>query len=213
MYIVLLGPPGSGKGTQAAGLSHRLGVPAISTGDLLRANVAAGTALGRQAAAIMAAGDLVSDELINGMLADRLAQPDAAGGAVLDGYPRTVEQAQELERQLGAEHSADLQAIALVVDPAEVVVRLGGRRTCAACGAIGRADGHDDRCVQCGGPTIVREDDQPEAIARRLEVFALQTAPVTRHYEQRGQLASIDAAGEVEDVAARIAAVLDRLSV
>jgi adenylate kinase len=183
--VVLLGPPGAGKGTQAQVIAQRLGVPAISTGDIFRANVSGQTELGERAKAYMDAGDLVPDEITVAMVKDRLAEPDAKSGFLLDGFPRTIAQAEQLRESLGQlGHSLD-RVLELVVDEEELVRRLSGRR------------------MLVDGEMIQRDDDKPETVRHRLQVYREQTEPLSGFYESAGQLSRIDAIGEVEEVTAR----------
>ena len=184
--IVLLGPPGAGKGTQAARLARRRGVPAISTGDIFRRNTAEGTELGRAAQRYMDAGEYVPDEITNSMVADRLAQPDAADGFLLDGYPRTAAQVDELDAALARTGTALDAVLELTADTDEVVARLVRRAA-----EQGRAD------------------DTEDVIRRRLEVYAEQTAPLAGRYGERGLLVQVDGVGGVDEVEARIAKALD----
>jgi adenylate kinase len=205
---ILLGPPGAGKGTQAAHIVEAYGVPHISTGDILRGNVKAGTALGTEAKRFMDAGDLVPDEVIIGMVGDRLAEPDAAEGFLFDGFPRTVPQAEALDELL-SERGVPLDVVLeLVVDHEEVVRRLTGRRTCTGCGRIFHleydppADEH--RCDHCGGELQQRDDDREDVVRNRLAVYTEQTEPLVAFYDARGQLQRIEATGSFEDVTARV---------
>jgi adenylate kinase len=185
MRLVLLGAPGSGKGTQAARLKKNLQVPHISTGDLLRAAVAAGTPLGRKAKAVMEAGQLVSDDIMLGMLEERLSQPDARGGFILDGYPRNLSQVEALDALL-ERLSQPLDAVVKLEVPAEEIV--------ARCEIRFKAEG--------------RADDDPEVVRKRLDVYAEQTAPVADWYQRHGKLRVVDGVGELDAVFARILAVL-----
>lgn len=210
---VLLGPPGAGKGTQARRLQERFGLVQLSTGDLLRAAVAAGTEAGRAAKAVMEAGDLVGDEIVLAILAERLAQPDTAGGVILDGFPRTEAQARSLEALLADTGRRIAAAIELEVDDAEMVVRISGRHTCAACG-----EGYHDRfkppmvagvCDACGGADFTRRaDDNAATVAQRLKAYHAQTAPLSAFYDGRGQLRRVDAMRGIDDVAAALAAII-----
>lgn len=185
MRVVLLGPPGAGKGTQAQIIAGKLGVPAISTGDIFRANVSGQTELGRKAKVYMDAGDLVPDEITVAMVKDRLAEADAEGGFLLDGFPRTIAQAEQLRaslQELG--HGLD-RVLELVVDEEELVRRLSGRR------------------MLVDGQMVQRDDDKPETVRHRLEVYREQTAPLSGFYEGEGLLARIDAIGSVEEVTSR----------
>lgn len=212
MRIMLLGPPGAGKGTQAVRVAAALSVPHISTGDILRENVREGTGLGREAKRFMDAGDLVPDGVIIGMVGDRLAEPDAAEGFVLDGFPRTVPQARALEDLL-VERGAPLGLVVrLAVDPAEVVERLSGRRTCAGCGAISHVrlqpSREPDRCDACGGALVQRDDDREDVVLNRLEVYRAQTEPLEAFYWERGLLRDVDAIGEIDVVHERLMALV-----
>jgi adenylate kinase len=210
--LVLVGPPGAGKGTQAEFVAAHYGIPKISTGDIFRLNVSGGTELGRMAKKYMDAGDLVPDEVTNAMVRDRLAQPDTEAGFLLDGFPRNVAQAGELDgilNELGKSLSVVLD---LEVDHDEVVRRLSGRRTCKKCGHVWHIEFDPpsvaDVCDKCGGALYHRDDDYPETVRHRLEVYSAQTAPLIKFYGDRGQLVSIDALGTVEDVTERAIAAL-----
>ncbi|HVX70028.1 MAG TPA: adenylate kinase [Mycobacteriales bacterium] len=212
MRLVLVGPPGAGKGTQAQFIAAHLAVPKISTGDIFRANVSQGTPLGKQAKEFMDAGDLVPDEITIGMVRDRLAEPDATRGFLLDGFPRTVPQAGRLDEIL-AEMDTKLDVVLeLVVDADEVVRRLSGRRTCRNCGHIWHVDfdppAEAGVCDNCGGELFQRDDDKPDTIRHRLEVYEEQTAPLIGYYATRGILVGIDATGPVDDVTERASAAL-----
>jgi adenylate kinase len=207
MRLVLVGPPGAGKGTQAEFISAHLSVPKISTGDIFRANVTQGTPLGREAKKFMDAGDLVPDEITVGMVRDRLAEDDATKGFLLDGFPRNVPQARTLDDLLlGAGTPLDV-VLELVVDDDEVVRRLSGRRTCRNCGHIWHVDfdppSIEGVCDSCGGELFQRDDDKPETIRHRLEVYYEQTAPLVSYYAEERLLVGIDAMGPVDDVTER----------
>lgn len=206
MRIVLVGPPGAGKGTQAQFIASHLSVPKISTGDIFRANVSGGTELGRQAKQFMDRGDLVPDEITIAMVRDRLAQDDAADGFLLDGFPRNVPQAETLKKIL-AEWDTRLDIVLeLVVDEDEVVRRLSGRRTCDRCGRIWHVDfddKQDDICDECGGHLFQRDDDKEEVVMHRLEVYRHDTAPLVQFYADENILVGIDATGPVEEVTKR----------
>ncbi|GAA2450201.1 adenylate kinase [Actinomadura vinacea] len=206
MRIVLVGPPGAGKGTQAQFIATHLSIPKISTGDIFRANVSGGTELGRQAKKYMDRGDLVPDEVTIAMVRDRLAEDDARDGFLLDGFPRNVPQAETLKKIL-AEWDARLDIVLeLFVDEEEVVRRLSGRRTCESCGRIWHVDfddKQDDICDECGGHLFQRDDDKEEVVRHRLEVYQEQTAPLVQFYEDEGILVRIDATGPVEEVTQR----------
>jgi adenylate kinase len=205
--LVLVGPPGAGKGTQAEFIAANQSVPKISTGDIFRANVGQGTPLGREAKKYMDAGQLVPDEVTINMVRDRLAEPDAADGFLLDGFPRTVPQAEVLDEML-AELGTSLDVVLeLVVDDDEVVRRLSGRRTCRGCSKIWHVEFDpttlEAECDRCGGELFQRDDDKAETVTERLKVYAEQTAPLVDYYGAQGKLVGIDATGPVEDVTQR----------
>jgi len=207
MRLVLVGPPGAGKGTQAEFISAHLGVPKISTGDIFRANVSQGTPLGKEAKKYMDAGDLVPDEITVGMVSDRLSEDDTAKGFLLDGFPRNVPQARTLDELLLAAGQPLDVVLELVVDDDEVVRRLSGRRTCRNCGHIWHVDfdppSSEGVCDICGGELFQRDDDQAETIRHRLEVYYEQTAPLVSYYADERLLVGIDAMGPVDDVTER----------
>lgn len=211
--LVLLGPPGAGKGTQARMLEEKFGLVQLSTGDLLRAAVAAGTEAGLRAKAVMEAGDLVSDAIVIAILRDRLAQPDCAHGVILDGFPRTTVQAEALD-SLMADLGQDIGvAISLEVDDAAMVTRISGRYTCAGCG-----EGYHDtfkqparagRCDKCGSTDMTRRaDDNAETVEQRLRAYHAQTAPLISYYAARGVLSRVDAMAPIEAVADALSAVV-----
>ncbi len=190
MRIVLLGPPGAGKGTQAQIIAGTLGVPAISTGDIFRANVSGQTELGLEAKVYMDAGDLVPDEITVAMVRDRLAEPDAKAGFLLDGFPRTISQAEQLRGSLDQLGQHLDRVLELVVEEDELVRRLSGRR------------------MLVDGEWVQRDDDKPETVRHRLEVYREQTAPLSGFYDGEGLLSRIDAIGTIEEVTARVMAAL-----
>jgi adenylate kinase len=202
-----VGPPGAGKGTQAEFVAAHLAVPKISTGDIFRANVAAGSPLGVEAKGYMDSGQLVPDSVTIDMVRERLAEPDAADGFLLDGFPRTVPQAVALDKLL-ADLGVGLDLVLeLVVDDDEVIRRLSGRRTCRGCSKIWHVDfdppTRDGLCDRCGGELYQRDDDKPDTVSERLRVYVRDTAPLVDYYGAQGKLVGIDATGPVEDVTVR----------
>lgn len=214
MRLILLGPPGAGKGTQAAWLRERYGIPQLSTGEMLREAVAQGTEVGREAKAVMEAGRLVSDEIILRIVADRIDQPDCANGFILDGFPRTIPQAEALDRML-AERGLKLDAVVeIAVDREALVERIAGRFSCAKCGA-----GYHDRfkptvqpgvCDVCGSTQFVRRpDDNAETVRSRLVAYEAQTAPLLPFYRAKGLVRTVDGMQPIEEVTAAIERALD----
>jgi adenylate kinase len=212
--LVLVGPPGAGKGTQAQFVASHFSVPKISTGDIFRANVSQGTQLGLEAKKYMEAGDLVPDTVTIGMVRDRLAEEDARDGFLLDGFPRNVVQAKVLDGMLEEMGQKLDVVLELVVDDDEVVRRLSGRRTCHSCGHVWHLDfdppAKEGVCDHCDGELFQRDDDKSETVRHRLEVYAEQTAPLVGYYGDRGILHGIDAAGPVEDITERAINALHR---
>ena len=192
MNLILLGAPGAGKGTQAAILARELNIPTISTGNILRAAVASGSELGKQAKACMESGALVSDEIIIGIIRDRLAEPDCANGYILDGVPRTIPQAEAMEK-MGIAIDC---ALSIEVEDQVIVDRLGGRRVCKDCGATFHMVSHPPRqegvCDECGGEVICRADDAPETVKARLVTYHKETEPLKEFYAQRGLLKAVE---------------------
>lgn len=216
MRIVLLGAPGSGKGTQAKLLTEKYRIPHVSTGDLLRANLAAGTPLGLQAKAAMDAGQLVSDDLVLAIIRDRLKNPDAKKGFILDGFPRNIPQANALDAMLRNISQPLDAAILMEVDFDILMQRLTGRRTCENCGAAYNVYTNpprlEDQCDRCGGPLHHRADDNEETIGNRLRVYEGQTKPLIGYYRDQGRIETVDAVGDVKDILKRMIAVLDPIA-
>ena len=216
MRIVLVGPPGAGKGTQAQFIASHLSIPKISTGDIFRMNVSQGTELGREAKAFMNRGDLVPDSVTIAMVRERLAEDDAGDGFLLDGFPRTLTQAKALDEILDEMGTKLDVVLELVVDDDEVVRRLSGRRTCRVCGRVWHLDfdppARDGICEQCGGELFQRDDDREETVRHRLEVYAEQTTPLIDFYADKGILVGVDATGPVEDVTERAINALMRFA-
>jgi adenylate kinase len=212
--VVLVGPPGAGKGTQAQFIASHLAIPKVSTGDIFRYNVSAGTGLGRQAKAFMDRGDLVPDEVTVAMVASRLQEDDSLSGFLLDGFPRNLPQAETLKKLL-ADWGLRLDLVLeLVVDHDEVIRRLSGRRTCRKCGRVWHVafdpPSVTGKCDECGGELFQRDDDREETIRHRLEVYEQQTQPLISYYADEGILLGIDATGPVEDVTERALVALRR---
>lgn len=215
--LILLGPPGAGKGTQARMLEEDFGLVQLSTGDLLRAAVAAGTEAGKAAKAVMEAGQLVSDDIVLAILKDRMAAPDVAKGIILDGFPRTAGQAAALDGLLETAGQKVTAAISLDVDDEAMVGRVAGRFTCAACG-----EGYHDEfkkpavagaCDKCGGTAFKRRaDDNAETVRERLQAYHAQTAPLIAHYEGQGVLRRVDAMGSIAAIRAALSAIVTRVS-
>ncbi|NOD33717.1 MULTISPECIES: adenylate kinase [unclassified Ruegeria] len=204
--LILLGPPGAGKGTQARMLEEKFGLVQLSTGDLLREAVAAGTEAGLAAKAVMEAGDLVSDDIVIAILRDRMAQPDCAKGVILDGFPRTTVQAEALDGLLASNNQKINAAISLEVEDAEMVIRISGRYTCAGCGEgyhdTFKKPVEDGTCDKCGHTEFKRRaDDNAETVASRLAAYHAQTAPLITYYKGHGVLQRTNAMGKIEDIA------------
>lgn len=217
MNVIFLGPPGAGKGTQSKRLEARYGIAQISTGDMLRAEVAAGSTIGRQAKALMDAGQLVPDDVIIAMLESRIEQPDCAKGFILDGFPRTEAQAAALDSMLRGRRARIDVVLFLEVDEDALADRIAGRFTCATCGA-----GYNDlfkkptvagTCDVCGGHDFVRrEDDRRETVAARLVAYRRQTAPILPYYEATGRLYRIDGMADIDSVTAKVFEIMDQIT-
>lgn len=213
--LILLGPPGAGKGTQARMLEEKFGLVQLSTGDLLRAAVAAGTEAGKAAKAVMEAGDLVSDEIVLAILKDRLAEPDVSKGVILDGFPRTTAQAEALDGLLEAGNQKVNAAVSLEVEDEAMVARVSGRYTCAGCG-----EGYHDSfkqpkaegvCDKCGGSEFKRRaDDNAETVRARLDAYHAQTAPLIAYYDARGCLERIPAMGAIDEIATALGGIVTK---
>ncbi|HLU62676.1 MAG TPA: adenylate kinase [Gammaproteobacteria bacterium] len=213
MRIVLLGAPGSGKGTQAKKLVEKYNVPQISTGDLLREALAAGTPLGRKAKAAMDAGQLVSDEIVLGIIRERLKRPDAKNGFIMDGFPRNIPQAQALDQMLVRLGQPLDAAILVDVDLDSLIQRLAGRRTCEVCGQMYNIytapPRIDDQCDKCGGPLHHRADDNEETISNRLRVYESQTKPLIDYYKEQSKLHVLSGTGEIDEIFERLVTMLE----
>lgn len=216
--LILLGPPGAGKGTQARMLEEAFGLKQLSTGDMLRAAVAAGTAAGREAEAVMQAGGLVSDAIVTQILAERLSEPDCARGVVLDGFPRTTAQAEALDGILENSGRCVNAAIELAVDDARMVVRIAGRFTCGGCG-----EGYHDTfkplkaegvCDHCGGSDFTRrKDDQAKTVMARLDLYHTETAPLIEYYRSKSSLQTVNAMGGISEIAKNLSQIVEKATV
>lgn len=208
LNILLLGPPGAGKGTQAERIKKEFGLAHISTGDMLREAVAQGTDMGLKAKGFMDAGDLVPDEVVIGIVAERLAQPDCGGGFLLDGFPRSLIQAQELDQALEAGGKKITLALAIIVEEKELVKRLTGRRLCRECArpyhVAFKPPATQDICDECGGGLYQRSDDTEETVRNRLDVYRRQTEPLIDYYRSQGVLAEIAGVGHPDEIYKKI---------
>ncbi len=212
MKIVMLGAPGAGKGTQAKMIAEKYGIPHVSTGDIFRANIKNGTELGKEAKQYMDQGKLVPDELTVKILLDRVAQDDCKNGYVLDGFPRTIPQANVLDEALTKLGDRIDYAVNVDVPDDNIINRMGGRRACVACGAtyhiVYNAPKTEGICDNCGKELIIRDDDQPETVKNRLKVYHEQTQPLIDFYEGKGVLKSVDGTADMKDVFAAIVEIL-----
>ncbi|MGN0244404.1 MAG: adenylate kinase [Lachnospiraceae bacterium] len=212
MKIVMLGAPGAGKGTQAKMIAEKYGIPHVSTGDIFRANIKNGTELGKEAKQYMDQGKLVPDELTVKILLDRVAQDDCKNGYVLDGFPRTIPQANVLDEALTKLGDKIDYAVNVDVPDENIINRMGGRRACVACGAtyhvVYNAPKTEGICDVCGKELIIRDDDQPETVKNRLNVYHEQTQPLIDFYEEKGVLKSVDGTVDMKDVFAAIVEIL-----
>ena len=212
MKIVMLGAPGAGKGTQAKMISEKYGIPHISTGDIFRANIKNGTELGKKAKAYMDQGLLVPDDLTLELIMDRFREPDCAAGYVLDGFPRTIPQAEALTRALEANGDSIDYAVNVEVPDENLVTRMGGRRACVSCGAtyhlVYAPAKKEGICDTCGRELILRDDDKPETVKKRLDVYHQQTQPLIDYYKKAGVLKEVDGTQNMEDVFQSIIKVL-----
>lgn len=212
MNVVLLGPPGAGKGTQAKMLVEEYGIPQISTGEILRANLKAETELGLEAKKYMDAGGLVPDEVVIGIVANRLIEDDCASGYMLDGFPRTVAQAEALDKILTERSSGIDHVVSIEVPESDLLARLTGRRTCRACGhgfhQVFDPPQKEGVCDKCGGELYQRDDDNEETVKARLVVYTDQTEPLIDYYDNKGLIRPIDGQGKIKDIFGRIKKVL-----
>lgn len=212
MKIIMLGAPGAGKGTQAKKIADKYGIPHISTGDIFRANIKGGTELGMKAKSYMDQGQLVPDDVTIGMLLDRISEADCADGYVLDGFPRTIPQAESLTKALENRGEKMEYAIDVDVPDANIVSRMSGRRACLACGAtyhvVTIPPKQEDICDGCGETLVQRGDDKPETVQKRLTVYHDQTQPLIEYYKQAGMLVTVDGTKDLNDVFADIVSVL-----
>ena len=212
MKLIMLGAPGAGKGTQAKKIAEKYGIPHISTGDIFRANIKNGTELGNKAKSYMEKGLLVSDELTCDLVVDRIAQEDCKNGYVLDGFPRTIPQAEALKAALGKMGTTIDYAINVEVPDENIVKRMGGRRACLACGCtyhvVYNAPKVEDVCDVCGAKLVLRDDDKPETVKKRLDVYHEQTQPLIDFYDKEGVLVEVDGTQNLEDVFQAITKIL-----
>ena len=213
MKIIMLGAPGAGKGTQAKKIAAKYDIPHISTGDIFRANIKNGTELGKKAKTYMDQGLLVPDELVVDLVVDRVNQADCANGYVLDGFPRTIPQAEALDKALAAQGQKMDYAIDVDVPDENIINRMSGRRACVACGAtyhiVYAPTKKENICDNCGGGLILRDDDKPETVKKRLDVYHEQTQPLIDYYTKAGALRTVDGTIDIDDVFAAIVKILE----
>ncbi len=213
MRIVLLGAPGAGKGTQAKKLIEKYGVPQISTGDLLRAAVAAGTPLGKEAKSYMDKGELVPDSVVLGMVEERLKKDDCKKGYILDGFPRNTAQAEALDKMLASLNMSLTAAVSVDVPFDDLMKRLTGRRTCKSCGQMYNvyfsAPKKEGTCDKCNGELFQRDDDKEATIKKRLEVYTAQTEPLMGYYRNKGILQSVSGTGSIDEIFSKVCAILE----
>ena len=212
MKIIMLGAPGAGKGTHAKGIVAKYKIPTISTGDIFRQNIKEGTELGKKAKGYMDAGELVPDELVCDLVVDRLAKDDCKGGYILDGFPRTIPQAEALTEALKKQGTAIDYALDIEMEDQAIIDRMAGRRVCAKCGAtfhvVNIPPKKEGVCDNCGGELELRDDDAPETVKKRLKVYHDQTAPLIAYYKEQGILHEIDGTLGIDGVAAKVAEIL-----
>jgi len=213
MKIIMLGAPGAGKGTQAKKLATKYGIPHISTGDIFRANIKNGTELGQKAKVYMDQGLLVPDELVVDLVVDRFKAPDCQNGYVLDGFPRTIPQAKELDAALAKNNDAVQYAIDMEMSDEEIITRMAGRRACINCGGtyhvITIPPKQDGICDVCAGELVLRDDDKPETVKKRLEVYHEQTQPLIQYYGEKGILKTVNGSNEANVAFAEIVGILE----
>ena len=212
MRLIMLGAPGAGKGTQAARVAERFRIPHISTGEIFRANIKNGTELGKKAKSYMDAGELVPDELVCDLVADRIAQPDCGEGFILDGFPRTIPQAEALDEAVRKAGTPIDFAVDIEVPDEHIISRMGGRRACVSCGAtyhvVYNPPKKEDVCDRCGGKLVLRDDDRPETVKNRLDVYHAQTQPLIDYYKDKKVLVTVDGTQSMDDV---FSAILEKL--
>ncbi|APO67313.1 adenylate kinase [Rhizobium mongolense] len=216
MRLILLGPPGAGKGTQAQRIVEKYGIPQLSTGDMLRAAVHAGTEVGKRADALMKAGKLVPDEVVNAIVSERIDQPDCANGFILDGFPRTLIQADATEAMLRAKGLDLSVVIELKVNDDELIRRVAGRYSCAQCGSVyhdtDKAPESEGVCDKCGSTHFKRRpDDNPETMTARLQVYYKETSPLIGYYYAKGKLKSVDGMADIDHVTGEVDTILSKL--